>query len=139
MNHKNLSSVSCDDFLSELPSKKQESLHAWVINYLKNEGSNLKLAQILEAKGVKPTLSKQKIEPLIRIMGPEANITFPEALGKWERRVKEIENRIAKGWIPEPLIVANYWGKHTIADGNHRHEALKRMGIKEYLVITYTK
>ena len=42
-----------------------------------------------------------------------------------------------RGWKTPPLIVECKGGKLSIADGNHRHEALKIKGLKTFWTITW--
>ncbi len=122
---------------SAIKANKNDNLHKWTLDYLKTEGKNQKLAEILEESQVMPILSEVALEGLSRIMGPDAGMKFPESEEVWEERVGRVLDLLKGGAELPPLIVTNFWGKISIADGNHRQESLLRLGIKKYWVITY--
>ena len=56
----------------------------------------------------------------------------------FNERVSKIMERYKKGdWDMPPLIVENHGIHYELNDGNHRFEALIRLGVKEYWVIIW--
>lgn len=120
---------------SALQARDNNTLEQWVQDYLHNEGHNNALADSLCKESISYSLSEFPLLKLKRIMGPEERMKFFESVDVWDKRVKELEDRIVKKEIMPPLIVTNIWGEDEIADGAHRYEALLRQGYINYSVI----
>ncbi|MDQ3008164.1 MAG: ParB N-terminal domain-containing protein [bacterium] len=133
-----------DNFSFNLPEAldayKHRSLEEWTQRYLRNVGNNSGLADhLIENQPLAVKLVKFPLEQLKRIMGPEDMVLFPESSQKWEQRVTDLLIKVQKGELFAPLIVTNFWDPYQISDGNHRHEAFLRLGMKEYWVIFFER
>ena len=123
---------------SAIAAHKKGTLLDWVNDFLKLEG-NVGLLKVLEENRPKwVEMVDFPLHLLNRIRGPE-DIPNRESLEVWERRVSKQITNLQKGQISSPLIVTDYWNSLEIADGNHRHEALVRRGIKTYWTIFLLK
>lgn len=116
-----------------LEAIRSDKIMKWVQEYLTTEGSNQGLAKELEkAKPEFVKLIEFPLSKLVRIMGPEQTMIYVEPIQKWEERVEKIiEDNIGEIQLP-PIIITDLWKMFEIADGNHRHEALLRMGLSKY-------
>lgn len=128
-NHKNFTPEA-----AMLANQKSE-LSKWTIDYLESTGGNQELADIYKREDLLWSINKHPLKELIRVVGQDEGVAYYEDLEVWERRVKELVEKISQGEKLPPLIISNDSGKLGIADGNHRHEALLRCGIKEYYCI----
>ena len=72
-------------------------------------------------------------------MGPEPGLAFQEDAGRWEQRVESFREDIARGYIPPPLIVTDFWQGIHISDGAHRYEALLRNNLSSYWTVFFLK
>ena len=125
---------------SALKAKKQGKLHPWVLNYLKSEGNNKKLAKVLkEEKYIWLDLFEYPLDKLKRVMGFESIMKFREPRDKWEERIKHFVKCITNNESLSPIIATDFWGEIHISDGTHRFEALKKTGYKNYWTIFYIK
>jgi hypothetical protein len=111
-------------------------LSTWLQDYLRSEGNNHKLADILlKTKPTSIKLENFPLTKLIRIMGPEPGMLFTEPSEKWEERVNELTACIQQKIDLPPLIVTDIWQDFQLSDGSHRHEALLRSGFDAYWTI----
>jgi hypothetical protein len=78
------------------------------------------------------------LNELVRVCGPEPQMTFRETVQDWEQNVDRLLALMGKGLELPPLIVKVRHGKHFIADGSHRYEALLRSGRDSYWTIWYS-
>ncbi|MDO8571042.1 MAG: hypothetical protein Q7R97_05680 [Candidatus Daviesbacteria bacterium] len=125
---------------SALKARKEANLEEWVQQYLRDEGHNIKLADILrENKIVWVDLIKYNLDKLKRAMGPEEEMPFKEEKEKWEERIENFSVLIKGGFTPPPIIATDFWDDISISDGTHRFEALKQTGHKKYWVIFFIK
>lgn len=106
----------------------------WVAGFLASAGSdNAALAASLQSEmefwhGPISLPFKQ----LHRLAGP-ANQPTLTRLGEDDlETVEEMEEGIDEGWAPPPFIVSLNEGHLVLEDGNHRIEALRRSGKREY-------
>jgi len=114
------------------------ALRKWLVNYLKNEGNNLKLAQTVEE-----STDKMKIEPpkMMLLSRMKIMVGPPGSKRKWidkdwGKNIEKFVKLIESGWSPPPIIVTDFWKPGiSITDGNHRYEALKKIGYKKYWAI----
>ena len=117
---------------------KNGTLREWLIKYLHREGTNEKLANAIKDLPETMTIGSPKIMPLDKMklmVGAEgSNRKWIDT--DWKENIKKFVELIQQGWSPPPIILTDYWGeKHSITDGNHRYEALKQLGHKEYWAI----
>lgn len=132
--------VNHDKWTVESAQKADEQgkLREWLIEYLKNEGDNLKLAEAIEELTKTMTLEPLKMMSLdkmkIMVGPPESKRKWTDK--NWETNTQKFIKLIQDGWSPPPIILTDYWGeKHAITDGNHRYEAMRQLGYKEYWAI----
>ncbi len=117
---------------------KRGLLEDWIHAFLTTSGKN---------EGLSTGLKKKKrffvgprnidFDKLQRICGYEKNIKYHESEERWEKKVRRILSGMKKGWEMPPLIVMYKKGKLSIADGNHRFEALKRRRFNKYWTIIW--
>ena len=116
------------------------TLRQHTIDYLKGEGANPKLAEAIENHAdYTAKLIECDLDKLIRVTGPEENMTFREDPQIWEKRINYFVDLLKQGIELPPLIVTNFWHENHINDGTHRFAALKKLGYKKYWTIVFTK
>jgi hypothetical protein len=115
------------------------SLEEWIHKFLCGEGNNKIFSDGLKLKQRKfyapQVMSLNKFE---RCSGPENNMKFkiPEEI--FQKRVEGIVSAYKKGeWDMPPLIINRKDNDYELNDGNHRFEALKKLGINQYWVIIW--
>jgi len=64
-------------------------------------------------------------------------MAWPEARSVFEGRVAGLALARINGWDCPPLIVQYTEGRLVVSDGNHRHEALARLGTVEYPMLLW--
>ncbi len=108
-----------------------DQLAKWVTSFLASPGSaNEALAAELAFDGASflgPV--RFALDDLHPLAGPDThdvNITVPEH--EWDQEVDDMDERLAGGWEPPPLLVSYRDGVYLVEDGNHRHDALRRAG-----------
>jgi len=113
----------------------------WLQDYLRGEGNNHKLADILlNTQPITIKLENFPLHKLTRIMGPEPGMLFTESTEKWEQRVEDFMTILQESRELPPLIVTDIWQDWQLSDGSHRHEALRRLGVDSYWTIfVFTK
>jgi hypothetical protein len=129
-------SSQLDDFLQ---CNSDSELRELCIQFLRCDGNNTKLALHLESRsGASVTLEKVLLQNLVKINGPDNSFQWYEEPKMWEKRVTALAKAMQEeGYKPLPLIITNFWGEETIADGNHRHEAMLRLGMQEYWAVKF--
>lgn len=108
-----------------------DRLAEWVLRFLSSPGSdNEVLAAELALDGATflgpVRLALSDLRPLA---GPEtsaAGIRVPVQM--WNDEVDEMDESLAGGWDPPPILVSYRDGAFAIEDGNHRFDALRRTG-----------
>ena len=70
------------------------------------------------------------LNDLSRCTGPEPDMEFVMPRESWEQRVTRIQADLRDTLQMPPLIVEYRSGILSIRDGNHRHEAMCRMGLE---------
>jgi hypothetical protein len=103
----------------------------WVDAFLRNAtlGANLPMADGLRKERrwwIGPV--RIPLSSLTRICGPEVGMPYRTTPAAWEARVSAI---VAAATDPEtlpPLILEYRAGSLAVCDGNHRYEALRRLG-----------
>jgi len=112
-------------------------LEEWIQQFLRGEGNNLGFADgLLLAPRIYHAPQLMNLDKFERICGPEAGLKWQIDEAGFNGRVNEIMSRFEKGdWDMPPLIINVSDGKYELNDGNHRYEALSRLGIKAHWVI----
>lgn len=122
-----------------LLAKKNGTLSKWTQELLQSEGG-VGLANALKSeRTVAVEMLNFPLSLLKKIEGPEEQVENRLSPDVWEKNVQRLTDLIKHGYSPAPLIVTDFWNKFEIADGNHRHEALVRAGIKSYWTIFFIK
>lgn len=124
---------------SAMEASKNNSLKKWVIDLLLNEESYDLAEKINSEKTVAVDMVNFPLSLLKKIQGPEENETHRQSPDVWEGKVRNLADKYGEGYRPAPLIVTDFWNHFEIADGNHRHEALERHGVKSYWTIFFIK
>jgi len=108
-------------------------LHDWVIDYLKDPDHNHRsLAAIIQ--GQRPTFEGPILVPLNeirRIAGPGSEMKYQKPPDDWEREISAIATNIAGPDDLPPMIVRVHADHISVPDGNHRIDALKKLGHDE--------
>lgn len=130
------------DYSGTLASARQFAqagrLEDWVHLYLHAEGDNVPFSD-----GIKKVprcffgLTEMPISMFGRICGPEEGMKYPVDRDGFERIVSELMNAIQSGRDVPPLIVEYSAGVFSLNDGNHRHEACRRLGVEKFPVIIW--
>ncbi len=115
-------------------------LEEWVHAFLTGEGGNVPFSEGLRlAPRAYSGPVEIPVKKLTRCCGPEESMRFRVDEASFEKRIAMITARIqAGGWDMPPLIV--YRGEDgalTLNDGNHRFEAMKRLGAKKCRAILW--
>ena len=117
---------------------KEGKIEEWVHLFLNSVGDNPPFSEglkLMKRYWLGPIL--MDLDKLNRCCGPEEDIKYVEPVENWERHVTKMQEAIKNGWDMPPLIINHYDGYLEVSDGNHRHEALKREGIKKFWVILW--
>jgi len=114
-------------------------LEDWIHMFLNGEGNNRPFSdglKLCERRYHAPKL--YDLDTFERNCGPEPGLKWSvEAVG-FEERINKIMARYQTGnWDMPPLIIEFKDGQYDLNDGNHRYEALKRLGIKEHWIIIW--
>jgi hypothetical protein len=118
---------------SAFEAAEQDRLALWVGEFLASRGSdNPALAAGLSGRRhwwLGPV--RLAVDQLVRLAGPEDDVTCPIEPEEWEDHVDAMEESLDKGWEPPPVLVEYRDGDLLLQDGNHRYEALVRAGEDE--------
>ncbi|MCL6603732.1 MAG: hypothetical protein K6T94_12715 [Paenibacillus sp.] len=117
---------------------KQGCLEEWVHLFLKTIGDNAGLSEGLKIQKrywAGPLL--MPLDRLRRCCGPEENMEYYNPSESWEPHIISFCQLLQEGWDYAPLIVQHHEAELIITDGNHRHEAMRRLNYKEYWVILW--
>ncbi|MBT8211556.1 MAG: ParB/RepB/Spo0J family partition protein [Acidimicrobiia bacterium] len=106
-------------------------LAEWVTTFLASPGSNNEaLAAELAFSGASflgPV--RFALDDLHPLAGPDDHdVSIPVPRQEWADKVDAMDESLARGWEPPPLLVSYRDGTAVVEDGNHRHEALRRAG-----------
>ena len=106
-------------------------LDAWVTEFLASPGSdNEALAAELAFHGVSfygPV--RVTLDELRPLAGPDDHdVTIRVPAKVWNEEVHSMDESLALGWQPPPLLISRREGEYVLEDGNHRHDALRRAG-----------
>lgn len=113
-------------------------LEEWIHTYLKSDGHNPEFSdglKLFDRYFLGPV--KMPLNLFTRCCGPEEGMKWqiPEENFNW--KVSQLMEVIEKGTDLPPLIVHYGDDGFELNDGNHRHEAYKKLGIEEYFVIVW--
>ena len=113
-------------------------LEDWIHIYLLSDGHNKEFSdglKIYDRYFMGPMLMPLSL--FTRCTGPEDGIKYYVPTEAFEKRVNNIQKVLAEKNDMPPLI-ANYFNEQfELNDGNHRFEALKRLGVTEYPFIIW--
>ena len=120
------------DLDSALKASSQGWVHEWVQDYLRaGTWVNLGLADgLLGAPRWWVGPFSAPLEAFTRKCGPEPEMEYVEPLADWKKCVETMAATITSAEQLPPLIVERRASGWFIADGNHRHEALRLGGFK---------
>ena len=125
---------------SAIIADKNNKLYEWLQDFLRSEGKNPKLADIItNERPVWIGLIEYDLNKLKRAMGPEPEMVFIEEKEKWDKRINNFVQLLKNGLKPCPIIASDYWDDIQICDGTHRFEALKLVGVKKYWTIFFVR
>lgn len=130
---------------SAIEYARQNNLEEWIHTFLCGEGDNKGLSDGLKLE--KRYYQEPKLMDLDlfqRCYGPEPGLKYSireddeEQIKYFWKNIAAIAERYKTGeWDMPPLIIQECDGVFELNDGNHRYEALKKLGIKEYWVILW--
>ena len=115
-------------------------LEEWLQAFLREEGNNIPFADgLLLAPRRYHAPVRMPLSDLTRCCGPEPDMAFQVDRAAFERRVEGLMATIRAGaWDMPPLIVQRHPdGKLKLNDGNHRLEALRRLGVEDAWVLMW--
>lgn len=109
----------------------RHELDAWMARFLASPGSdNAPLGQLLAERSllwIGPV--ELPIDQLNRLAGPADHpVLVPVDEEEWRDDVADLEERVAEGWEPPPVVVTYEDGQLKLEDGNHRVEGMRRAG-----------
>jgi hypothetical protein len=112
-------------------------LAAWSQWFIRNCDPNMALADGLLGDDFVYLLAQLPLRDLYPCQGPEPNFDYPEDPVDWEQRVEKMIDSFKAGWDAPPLFV--HLPTLFIAEGNHRREALLRLGRENYWAVSWMK
>ena len=123
---------------------KKGKLEEWIHKYLLSDGHNTDFSNGLKLyKRIYLGPVKMPLSLFSRCCGPEENMKWRINKEWFEMHVAKLKEVISSNSDLPPLIVHFYAdenhvdGAFELNDGNHRHEAYSRLGIKEYPVVVW--
>ena len=127
---------------SAIEYARENRLDEWVHEFLCGEGKNRKLSDAIKSqKIVLLTPREMSLNLLKRCVGSEPDMEYRltnEEMGWFWNQVKAQAKRFKdENWDMPPLIASEekFNGMYLLRDGNHRLEALKKLGVNKYWVI----
>lgn len=127
------------DYENALIAGKEGSIHDWTLKFLEGEGNNHSLAKTLRQRGqfhLGPV--DYPLKELTPILGPDITFKYYEDQQALDKRVEAMQKSFEKGWRPAPLIASDLWEDYfEIADGAHRYELFKKLGVEAYPTIFF--
>jgi len=110
---------------------RANQIDSWVDAFLTNggHGTNLPMARGLKQQRrwwIGPL--RVPLDSLTRICGPEPGMPYQTTPAAWEARVSAIAASSRDPEALPPLLLEYRKGLLALCDGNHRHEALRRLG-----------
>ncbi|MDR2569514.1 MAG: hypothetical protein LBD23_04330 [Oscillospiraceae bacterium] len=128
---------------SAIDYARKNQLEEWVHEYLCTDGNGKYLSDILKRKKIQYKEPKRiSLDFIRRCAGPEPEMEFTteEPVESFWKLVDEQAARFNTGdWDMPPFLALDRIidGTYGLEDGNHRYEALKKLGINEYWVILF--
>jgi len=118
---------------------EDQRLEEWVQHFLHGEGNNQGLADGLKLEDrIYHAPKLMRLDTFERICGPEQGLKWQIDAAGFNERVSKIMTRYEQGdWDMPPLIINLTDGEYELNDGNHRYEALSRLGIESHWVIIW--
>ena len=127
---------------SAFEAAEKDETALWVGDFLASRGSdNAALAAGLAQKKTWWLGPLQvPLSDLVQLAGPEdEDVLIPVESDEWKEDVDAMEESVEQGWEPPPLLLEYQDGQLLIQDGNHRYEALDRVGeSKTWALIWFT-
>lgn len=113
-------------------------LEAWVHGYLLSAGRNPAFSEGLRReKRYYLGPMEMELEGLERCCGPEPEMEYRVDAAGFEAHVAELQRAVLAGAGLPPLIANYHAGEFVLNDGNHRLEALRRLGIRRGWVVVW--
>lgn len=128
----------CGTTASAKEYAKVGRIEEWVHMYLHAEGDNVPFSDGL--KKVPRSffgLAEMPVMLFARICGPEDGMRWPVEKSGFERIVTELVDALRAGRDVPPMIAKYENGQFELNDGNHRHEACVRAGVRMFPVIIW--
>jgi len=118
---------------------KADKLEQWIHLFLCGEGNNKAFSDGLKLEPRcyhKPEM--MNLDNFKRCCGPESNMKWQIPESGFIKHVDGIASFYNTGnWDMPPLIVQLDKNRYELNDGNHRYEALKKLGITKYWVLIW--
>ena len=111
-------------------------LAEWSQEFLRGEGGNLGVANPLRERDDDVyVLAAVALSDVYPISGPDEHFDWPVPSAQFEQKVEAMVRSLEAGWDAPPLFVH----MHTLrlVDGNHRREALVRLGHRIYWAVMW--
>lgn len=78
------------------------------------------------------------LERLVPALAPLPDAEYPVNPEAFEKRLAQMIESLASGWLPPPMIAEHRdGGILSLRDGNHRYEVLRRAGHNAYWTIIW--
>ncbi|MCL2834796.1 MAG: hypothetical protein FWD78_16625 [Treponema sp.] len=124
---------------SAIEFSKAGKLEDWIHLFLCGEGKNRAFSEGLKLELRKYYHPKMlELNRFERCCGPEEEMKFKVPEKQFNKHVNEIALSFNKGdWDMPPLIINMNGNNFVLNDGNHRFEALKKLGVKKYWIILW--
>jgi len=114
-------------------------LEEWIHLFLCNEGNNQAFSDGLRLQPREYHAPRMmKLDLFERCCGPEDGLKYQIPASDFRKNIRAIAKKFKTGnWDMPPLIINHMDGKYELNDGNHRFEALQKLGAHEYWVIIW--
>jgi hypothetical protein len=80
-------------------------------------------------------LAEVSLSDVYPISGPDEEFDWPVSPAEYERKVEAMVRLLEEGWDAPPLFVHMHTSR--LVDGNHRREALLRLGRRTYWAVMW--
>jgi hypothetical protein len=111
-------------------------LAEWSQAFLRGEGDNVNIANPLSERGDDVyLLAEVRLDDVNDISGVGDDFDWPVPRDEFEAKVTSMMQRLEEGWDAPPLIV--HAPTLRLVDGNHRREALLRLGRSSYWAVMW--
>jgi len=80
-------------------------------------------------------LAEVSLSDVYPISGPDEEFDWPVPPAEYERKVEAMVRLLEEGWDAPPLFVHMHTSR--VVDGNHRREALLRLGRRTYWAVMW--